>query len=55
MASRAKVCTSSGVPLVDNKSTAFPCPDCGTSIGRSAQCRTQAVPYICPTCGFQGP
>lgn len=55
MAARAEVCTASGVPLVEDKSTAFPCPDCGNSIGRSAQCRVQSVPYICTDCGFQGP
>ncbi|DAC34599.1 MAG: zinc finger domain-containing protein [Candidatus Thalassarchaeaceae archaeon] len=55
MAARADMCTSSGLPLVEAKSTAFPCPDCGESIGRSERCRVQAVKYICPGCGFEGP
>ncbi|DAC38814.1 MAG: RNA-binding protein [Euryarchaeota archaeon] len=55
MGQRADICTSSGLPLVDKKSTAFPCPECGHSIGRSEQCRVQAVEYICTECGFSGP
>ncbi|HJO42072.1 MAG TPA: zinc finger domain-containing protein [Candidatus Thalassarchaeaceae archaeon] len=55
MAARADMCTSSGLPLVEAKSTAFPCPDCGESIGRSERCRVQAVKYICPGCRFEGP
>ncbi len=55
MTSRAKICTSSGLPLVENKSTTFPCPDCGVPIGRSEGCRVQGVKYVCPECGFEGP
>ncbi|MAK04723.1 MAG: RNA-binding protein [Euryarchaeota archaeon] len=55
MAERAEVCNSSGVPLVESNSTSFPCPECGTPIGRSPICRNQGVTYICPTCGFTGP
>ncbi|MFL2958787.1 MAG: zinc finger domain-containing protein [Candidatus Thalassarchaeaceae archaeon] len=51
----ASTCTASGLPLVDAKSTSFPCPTCGYAIGRSRRCRLQGVPYICPECGFQGP
>ena len=29
MPRKADICTSSGLPLVDRKSTAFPCPECG--------------------------
>ncbi|RAH16307.1 MAG: RNA-binding protein [Methanobacteriota archaeon] len=43
------------MPLVDARSTSFPCPDCGYSIGRSRQCRLQGVAYVCAECGFQGP
>ncbi|MEE2629913.1 MAG: zinc finger domain-containing protein [Candidatus Thermoplasmatota archaeon] len=49
------VCASSGTPLVDSESTSFPCPGCGTVLGRSQRCRVQAVKYICPECRFEGP
>ncbi|MEC7714060.1 MAG: zinc finger domain-containing protein [Candidatus Thermoplasmatota archaeon] len=55
MSGRAVICTSSGLPLISKKSTAFPCPECGNSIGRSEKCRVQSVMYICTECGFQGP
>ena len=55
MAATTDICTSSGVPLVEDKSTSFPCPECGESIGRSERCRVQAVAYVCPHCGFVGP
>ena len=35
MTERAKNCTSSGKPLTEVGSTAFPCPNCGFSIGLS--------------------
>lgn len=60
--SNATICTSSGVPLEDKRSTAFPCPGidaegnpCKGTIGRSEVCRNQGVRYICPECRFQGP
>ncbi|MAS80419.1 MAG: RNA-binding protein [Euryarchaeota archaeon] len=51
------VCASSGTPLVSSESTSFPCPmpGCSTPIGRSRGCRLQAVKYVCPKCGFEGP
>ncbi len=52
---RAVVCASSGTPLVGSESTSFPCPSCSEPIGRSRECRLQAVKYICPQCRFQGP
>ena len=55
MAERADVCNSSGVPLVEPESTSFPCPSCGTHIGRSPICRNQGVAYVCTSCGFTGP
>jgi len=55
MSRKAEVCTASGRPLTEQKSTAFPCPSCGEGIGRSARCRNQGVAYICPGCGFKGP
>ncbi|MFL2532805.1 MAG: RNA-binding protein [Marine Group II euryarchaeote MED-G34] len=55
MSGRAEFCASSGLPLVDKRSTAFPCPECGHSIGRSEQSRVQAVKYVCPECRFEGP
>jgi len=48
-------CTSSGVALSGRGATHFPCPDCGTTIGRCRQCRDQSVLYRCPKCGFEGP
>jgi len=55
MVERAEVCNSSGVPLVESKSTSFPCPMCSTPIGRSPICRNQGVTYVCTNCGFSGP
>ncbi|HHZ74528.1 MAG TPA: DUF1610 domain-containing protein [Candidatus Poseidoniales archaeon] len=51
----ATICNASGKPLVERDSTSFPCPKCNAPVGRSAQCRNQGVPYICVSCGFQGP
>ena len=48
MAKRASICSSSGIPLVEPKSTSFPCPLCGEPIGRSERCRDQGVQYRCP-------
>ncbi|MEC8363065.1 MAG: zinc finger domain-containing protein [Candidatus Thermoplasmatota archaeon] len=55
MAKRASICSSSGIPLVEPKSTSFPCPLCGEPIGRSERCRDQGVQYRCPNCSFEGP
>ncbi|MDH5361777.1 MAG: zinc finger domain-containing protein [Aigarchaeota archaeon] len=34
----------------------FPCPNCGkVTIWRCAKCRVLARPYVCPSCGFEGP
>ncbi len=55
MGKRARICTASGLPLIERKSTSFPCPSCGEPIGRSERCRDQAVKYICQSCRFQGP
>ncbi|MEC9200689.1 MAG: zinc finger domain-containing protein [Candidatus Thermoplasmatota archaeon] len=55
MTARTSTCTASGLPLVDSRSTSFPCPECGHAIGRSRRCRLQGVPYVCTECGFQGP
>ncbi|MBT86688.1 MAG: RNA-binding protein [Euryarchaeota archaeon] len=55
MTARTSTCTASGMPLVDARSTSFPCPECGHAIGRSRRCRLQGVPYVCTECGFQGP
>ncbi|MGY8691541.1 MAG: zinc finger domain-containing protein [Candidatus Poseidoniales archaeon] len=55
MSRKITVCTSSGVPLVSNRSTSFKCPECDHFIGRSEQCRVQGIAYICPECSFQGP
>ena len=56
MSEKAVNCTSSGVPLVEEGSTSFPCPGCNEeSIGRSPRCRNQGVLYNCTQCGYQGP
>ncbi|MFZ8906634.1 MAG: zinc finger domain-containing protein [Poseidonia sp.] len=55
MSERAKVCTSSGIPLAEEGSTTFPCPGCFHPIGRSPRVRNQGVLYKCPNCGFVGP
>ncbi|PXY70763.1 MAG: RNA-binding protein [Methanobacteriota archaeon] len=55
MSKRATVCSASGIPLVERRSTSFPCPKCSEPIGRSERCRNQGVPYICVGCGFTGP
>ena len=55
MADRAVTCNSSGLPLVEPNSTSFPCPMCGTQIGRSPICRNQGVTYVCTGCEFTGP
>jgi predicted RNA-binding Zn-ribbon protein involved in translation (DUF1610 family) len=55
MTERATTCTTSGVPLTDSGSTSFPCPGCGSAIGRSPRSRNQGVLYKCPSCSFQGP
>ncbi|MDJ0269863.1 MAG: zinc finger domain-containing protein [Aigarchaeota archaeon] len=40
----------------DEPAVSFPCPNCGKStIWRCEICRELAHPYICPSCGFQGP
>ena len=33
----------------------FKCPNCGEEIIRCVDCRINAVPYVCPKCGFEGP
>jgi len=34
----------------------FKCPNCGKyEIVRCIDCRINAVKYICPACGFEGP
>ncbi|RLG20683.1 RNA-binding protein [Methanosarcinales archaeon] len=48
-------CNSCGVALRERGFTRFPCPICGTVIGRCARCRTIGAQYICPKCGFTGP
>lgn len=47
-------CISCGVNLVERGFTRFPCPECGTIIGRCVKCRHQSNIYKCE-CGFEGP
>ncbi|RZN68876.1 MAG: DUF1610 domain-containing protein [Candidatus Methanolliviera hydrocarbonicum] len=48
-------CTSCNVRLVEAGFTRFPCPTCGETIARCVKCRKQAIRYICPNCGYEGP
>ncbi|VUT26661.1 MAG: hypothetical protein MASP_01631 [Candidatus Methanolliviera sp. GoM_asphalt] len=48
-------CTSCNVRLVEAGFTRFPCPVCGETIARCVKCRKQAIRYICPNCGYEGP
>ncbi|RZN16335.1 MAG: DUF1610 domain-containing protein [Methanosarcinales archaeon] len=48
-------CISCGINLVEQGHVRFPCPSCGTEIGRCVNCRHQSNLYTCPNCKFQGP
>ncbi|MBC7110431.1 MAG: DUF1610 domain-containing protein [Archaeoglobi archaeon] len=48
-------CTSCNAILVERGFTRFPCPSCGTPIGRCWACRRRGNAYTCPSCGFTGP
>jgi len=48
-------CISCGRGLVDEGCVAFPCPECGTIIGRCRTCREKSAKYECPECGLVGP
>ncbi|MCD6108738.1 MAG: DUF1610 domain-containing protein [Thermoplasmata archaeon] len=52
---KADRCISCGVGLIEEGFVSFPCPSCGTIIGRCRSCRKQGVTYTCPKCGFSGP
>lgn len=54
-APRAEFCTSCGIRLLERGKVQFPCPECTRSIGRCWRCRSQAIIYRCPSCGFSGP
>ena len=50
------ICVSCKVKITnDTKASKFPCPHCGTLIVRCGKCRTLAVEWVCPNCGFKGP
>ncbi|MHC1572611.1 MAG: zinc finger domain-containing protein [Methanosarcinales archaeon] len=53
--SRVTKCVSCNVDLVEPGFVRFPCPICGTELGRCRMCRHQSIPYSCPSCGFEGP
>ncbi|MDY6959147.1 MAG: zinc finger domain-containing protein [Halobacteriota archaeon] len=48
-------CNSCGVRLTELGYTRFPCPTCGSEIGRCVKCRKQSTDYKCSECGFMGP
>ena len=48
-------CSSCGIPLVERKSTIFPCPGCNLSIGRCPRCRSNGAKYHCLGCDYIGP
>jgi len=51
----ASKCNSCGIPLVNRGSTAFPCPNCDSSLGRCPRCRSNGVLYHCSGCDYIGP
>jgi len=57
MSKRVVVCTSCNKPIAPGESAVnFPCPSCGrVKIWRCEMCRELAKPYVCPSCGFEGP
>jgi predicted RNA-binding Zn-ribbon protein involved in translation (DUF1610 family) len=48
-------CSSCGIPLVERKSTIFPCPGCDLPIGRCPRCRSNGAKYHCLGCDYIGP
>jgi predicted RNA-binding Zn-ribbon protein involved in translation (DUF1610 family) len=54
-AQKIEYCTSCGIRLVEGGYVKFPCPECGSEIGRCASCRQQGNVYTCPKCGFKAP
>jgi len=53
--SRITKCVACNVDLIEHGFVRFPCPNCGTELGRCMMCRHQSIPYSCPNCGFEGP
>ncbi len=53
----AKHCSSCKKDTTNDSSAVnFPCPKCaGIEITRCTQCRSNAIPYLCPQCEFKGP
>ncbi|RLE94988.1 MAG: RNA-binding protein [Thermoprotei archaeon] len=51
------ICASCKKPIPPHeRGTHFKCPNCGeVEIWRCYKCRKNAVPYVCPKCGFEGP
>ncbi|MDG6244823.1 MAG: zinc finger domain-containing protein [Methanolobus sp.] len=54
MANKVENCTTCKKNLVETGYVRFPCPVCGTELGRCISCRQQSNPYKCPKCGFVG-
>ncbi|VVB93846.1 Uncharacterised protein [uncultured archaeon] len=52
---KSQKCISCGVNLIEHGYVRFPCPQCGTELGRCTACRHQSNTYKCPGCGFEGP
>ncbi|HLD73117.1 MAG TPA: zinc finger domain-containing protein [Candidatus Nanoarchaeia archaeon] len=52
-----KACLSCKKKIVNDKFyTSFKCPNCSKyELVRCGNCRSNAVKYKCPSCGFEGP
>ncbi|MEK6950303.1 MAG: zinc finger domain-containing protein [Nanoarchaeota archaeon] len=52
-----KTCLSCKKRIVNDKgNVSFSCPGCSSyEIVRCAGCRSNAIKYQCPSCGFSGP
>ena len=52
----ALVCLTCKRTISNLRAARFPCPNCGKyEMIRCAECRLNAVPYVCPACEFKGP
>ncbi|MFZ2498588.1 MAG: zinc finger domain-containing protein [Methanosarcina sp.] len=52
---KVEYCTSCGIRLVEKGYVKFPCPQCGSEVGRCSSCRQQGNVYTCPKCGYKAP
>ena len=57
MAKEKECCSSCNIKVSSSTgSVRFKCPNCGTEeIVRCRACRIRCIPYVCKSCGFEGP